>query len=321
MLFTLLACATRPGLIIPVPPTPQERLASADETFSSRDYSGALVQYQALVADEDLPDQVKVEALAQTARCHSLTAGGLEAGQPYLDQALALASESEPLGWTRTQGVLGIYQREAGEPEQALQTFSEAYVYALERELPLRAIDMAHHAAIVAPGEQQIDWAEKGIAAAEAAGSVAWLAVLYNNLGAAHEEAGDPDQALTAYRIARDHRAELEDPLGLLIADWAVAHAERLVGEPAARTHLEAVLERAQDRYLAEPTPQNAEWVGYPLEDLAELTAAEGDTEQALVLLREARARYVEAGLGEHWPEKLEAVDMRLQEWESLPPR
>ncbi len=313
MLWTVLACATRPGIVIPLRETPQEKLAQADQVFSSRDYAGALPLYRALANDPEMPTQVRVEAMAQTARMMSLT-GELEGGRSYLDQALSLSSIDEPLGWTRAQGVLGIYQREDGDTAAALKTFSEAYAYAMNRNLPLRAIDMAHHAAIVAPAEGQIEWAEKGIAAATAAGSTSWLAVLHNNLGAAYEDSADFPKAMEQYRLALGFREQMDDPTGLLIARWAVAHAERLNGEASARASLEAVLTDAQSAYAAQPGPSTAEWVGYTLEDLAELTAAEGDLEQARVLMDEAIAKYEEAGLAEHWPEKLELARLRREE-------
>ena len=318
MLWSVLACAIRPGIVIPHRVTPQEQLDQADKVFQSRDYAGALPLYKALANDPEMPTQIRVEAMAQTARMMSLT-GELEAGRAYLDQALALSSVEEPLGWTRTQGVKGIYQREDGEMAGALDTFAQAYTYAMQRELPLRAVDMAHHAAIVAPDEGQIEWAEKGISAATAAGSISWLAVLHNNLGAAYEDKLDYPAALEQYRLALGFRAQLSDPTGLLIAQWAVAHAERLAGDPAARGSLEAVLTTAQDAYQAKPSPGTAEWVGYTLEDLAELTAAEGDLEQARVLMDEAIDKYVEAGLEEHWPEKVELARMRRAEMAETP--
>ncbi|MFT5584091.1 MAG: tetratricopeptide (TPR) repeat protein [Cognaticolwellia sp.] len=318
MLWSVLACAIRPGIVIPHRVTPQEKLEEANQVFKSRDYAGALLLYRALANDPDVPTQVRVEAMAQTARMMSLT-GELEAGRSYLDQALALSSIDEPLGWTRTQGVKGIYQREDGDAAGALDTFSQAYTYAMNREMPLRAIDMAHHAALVAPQDGQIEWAEKGISAATAAGSIPWLAVLHNNLGSAYEDKQDYPTALEQYRIALDFRRQLSDPTSLLIAEWAVAHAERLSDEPGARDSLEAVLSKAQSAYQSKPSAGTAEWVGYTLEDLAELTHAEGDPEQARVLMDEAIAKYVEAGLEEHWPEKLELARMRRAEMSETP--
>ena len=318
MLWSVLACAIRPGIVIPHRVTPQEKLEAADQVFMARDYAGALPLYQALANDPELPIQVRVEAMAQSARMMSLT-GELEAGRLYLDQALVLSRIDEPLGWTRTQGVKGIYQREDGDTAGALDTFTQAYTYAMNRELPLRAIDMAHHAALLAPEADQIAWAEKGISSATAAGSIQWLAVLHNNLGSTYEDRLDYPAALEQYRFALNFRQQLSDPTSLLIAEWAVAHAERLTGDPNARASLEAVLVQAESAYLSKPSAGTAEWVGYTLEDLAELTAAEGDPEQARVLLDEAISKYVEAGLEEHWPEKLDQARMRRSEMSETP--
>ena len=51
----------------------------------------------------------------------------------------------------------------------ALETFGELYAYCREQGLQRRAIDAAHHAAIVAPLEAQVTWAHEGLAAARAA--------------------------------------------------------------------------------------------------------------------------------------------------------
>ena len=87
---------------------------------------------------------------------------------------------------------------------KATETFREMYEFAKANGLPLRAIDAAHHIAIAAPPAEQVEWAKKGIAAAEEANSKTWLAVLWNNLGANLLEKKKYAQALTALHRAED---------------------------------------------------------------------------------------------------------------------
>jgi tetratricopeptide (TPR) repeat protein len=283
-------------------------LEEADRTFGGRKYAEALELYKQ-VAERAAGASEKVEALAQVARCCSLTQR-MEEGRQWLAKATAIASPEDPPGWSRLLGVRGIFERESGEKAKAKATFIEMYDYCVARKLPKRAVDAVHHVAIVAPLEEQPSWALKGIAQAETLKDDGWLAVLWNNLGTTYEDLKQFDRALEAYHTAREYHGRSGDAHRILVADWAIAHATRLAGRPGdARTQLEALFERARARHAEHPTPDTLEWVGWCLKDLGEAVAALGDRAKGLGYLREGRTMLVEAGIGTWWPEGLKKLD------------
>ena len=283
-------------------------LEAADKTFGARRYAEALELYREAAADPSPP--VRVEALAQVARCCSLTQK-MDEGREWLAKAAALASTDEPLGWSRYLGVRGIFERESGDRTKAKATFVEMYEYCAARSLPKRAVDAVHHVALVAPPEEQPGWALKGIAQAESLKDDGWLAVLWNNLGATYEDLKRFDAALDAYLKAREYHAKSGDDHRILVADWAVAHATRLAGKPAdARAQLEPLLVRAEKR---RPAAEAVEWIGWCRKDLGEAIAAMGDAAKGLELIKEGRVSLVEAGIETWWAEGLKQIDETIK--------
>ncbi len=290
-------------------------LETADKTFGQQKYAEALELYKTVgaAAEKDKNAQVLVEALAQVARCLSLT-GNLDEGKRWLGKAKLVASNEEPLGWSRYLGVRGIFERESGDKKAAKATFVEMYEYCVAKKLPKRAVDAVHHVAIVVPPEEQPEWAMKGIAEAEKLKDDGWLAVLWNNLGATYEDLKKPEKALEAYLKARDYHYKGTNEHRKLAADWAVAHAQRLCGKhEEARIGLEKALAWAGKRHAAEPSKETLEWVGWCKKDLGESIAALGDRPKGLALLKEARAALVESGIEAWWAEGLKQVDESIK--------
>ncbi len=314
-ILPLLLCA---ACVLAQEDSVRKQLEAADRAFRSRDYESARALYEetAAAAAEVGDVGCEVEALAQVARMCSLLDADLSNGWPWLLRAAERARRDEPQGFTRYLGVRGIFERENGQPEVALATFTELYGYALEHELPLRAIDAAHHAAIVGPPESQIAWAEKGIAAAEAAGSDAWLAVLWNNLGATYDwEREDYPEAIRCYEQARKFHHRSGGPLQRLTADWALGRARLLDGQlDAAEELLPGCVTQAEAMHEAAPSGTTLEWLGNTRQWLGELKVRRGDREAGLALMRQAREHLVEAGIEGWWPEGLAALDARLAE-------
>lgn len=296
-----------------------ELLAEADSTFRSRRYAAALPLYEAAAeaAGEEGDRSTQTEALAQAARMLSAT-DRLEMGRPLLERARALARPEEPLGWTRYLGVRGIFERESGDKPAALATFTLMHDEALRLGLPLRAIDAAHHAALVAPAGEQIAWAHRGIAAAEAAGSEAWLAVLWNNLGATYDwDLKDYPKAVECYEKARYFHHLGGDAHAMLVADWALGRAALLAGDlTLAGSLLPAAHEEATRRLAAERTQATLEWAGNTAWWQGEWLARSGEpgesTRHALTLLRQARGHLFEAGMAEWWPEGFDELETRI---------
>jgi len=300
-------------------PQANELLDQADQTFRSRKYAESVPGYEAALtrAREAGDRSVEAEALAQIARAYSLTER-LEEGRGWLQQAAAAADPALPLGWTRFLGVRGIYEREGGDKQSALATFVEMYDYSLAHDVPKRGIDAAHHAAIVAPPTEQLSWAEKGIAAAEAAQDEGWLAVLWNNLGASHEDAGRWEEAAEAYAKAKHYHYKTGSERAKLAADWALGRASLRAGQvEVARELLPGVLTRAQAWREREPEEKEAaEWVGFGATALGELRVHEGQRAAGLELLREGRALLVAGGIQKWWPGFLKDLDARIAQAE-----
>jgi tetratricopeptide (TPR) repeat protein len=325
-LFALSLCALLPGCVggpkgpgfDPSAVGPSlDLLRLGDELFAERKYDEAKRMY-ARAASANGPRHAYVEACAQVARMESLT-GSLEQGEPWLELGFVRAGLDEPLGWSRLQLVVGIFERESGERAAAVERFEVLYAYCLAHELYQRAIDVAHHVVLASEDlQQQMEWSQKGIEAAEAGGLQGWLAVLWNNKGAALEDQGRWEDALLAYETARDYHRQTGNPTRILIADWAVARALRMTGRLAqARELSEATHATACERYADEPSPANAEWVGYTRWELAELDALDGSLEKAHSGLLRVRVELVEAGI-ESWGgfglAELAKLDARLEE-------
>jgi len=288
-----------------------EKLREADADFARRAYAEAHAKYRdaATRAEAESNRRVRVEALAQVARCFSLD-GKLEEGRPLLKEAEALASTGEPLGWSRLLGVRGIFERESGDKSKAKATFEEMHRYCVEKNLHRRALDATHHIALVVPPEEQPAWGLKGIASAEALGDEGWLAVLWNNLGAAYEGLKQYDSMIGAYLKAREYHHRTGGSLQKLVADWAVGHGYRLMGRDSdAKEWLERALPQAVELHAKEGRPDLMEWVGWCRKDLGEVFAATGDKARGLALLRDARSALVESGIATWAPDDLAKLD------------
>jgi len=326
-LVALAACAAPAGDVRGDGAGARALLVEADALFSAREYAAATEAYQRVsaAAEAEGDGTTRTEALAMVARGYSIQ-HELELGRPWLERAAALATPEAPLGWSRYLSVRGIFERESGERAVATRTFEELYAYCMAADLPERAIDAAHHVAIAAEPEQQIVWAKRGIAAAEAAHSERWLAVLWNNLGVTYESLDRPADVHDAYIRAREYHYRTGTETNKLIADWPVGRAYRLAGQldEASSWNSEA-LGWAERRYKADPSPANAEWLGYVLQERGELGALGYPRggwpfeplppfERAWGYLMNARKYLVEGGIEESWPEGLAELDARIAE-------
>jgi tetratricopeptide (TPR) repeat protein len=327
-LFTVLLLMTIGSpLIAGEKPSETERLLKeADNTFNSRDYAGATELYRALVekAEEEGDKAVLVQALAMTARGY-LIRGMNDEGRPWIERAGELASPDDPPGWSRYLGVRGRFEWQDGDKPKATLTFREMYGYCLEHELYRRAIDAAHMVAITGTTDEQIEWARKGIAAAEQGGEEGWLGPLWNNLGVTYwdlaaeaegDEALEHDrQALDCYLKARHYHWKVGGEVSKLAADWAVGSAYRRIGEgEKAGAWLRPVLARAERRFELDPSPENGEWVGWACFDLGLLAADAGESERALELLNRAKNLLEHVGIQDWDPKSWKLLNQRIED-------
>ncbi len=272
-----------------------ELLGRADSLFSSRKYDESREIYLKAVdrARNENDNAGLTEAYARIARTYLITERK-EEGRTWLAKAAEIADPVQPSGWSRYLGVRGRFEWQDGDLKRAGETFREMYGYCSERKMHDRAIDAAHMVAIVGTTDEQIEWGKKGIAEAEAGNVMHWLGPLWNNLGWTYESIGEYDKALEAYLKARENHWKYGDEMNKLIADWAVGHTYRLLGEnKTAIQWLRPILSWAERL-------DNTEWIGWANKDLGEAELARGNDSVALDYLTEAEKHLKKAEM-ENW--------------------
>ena len=270
---------------------PRAMLAEGARRLSQREIPVARRAFEmAAKAGQATSDRaVMVEAQALVARCYFLE-GLVDDGQLWLQRAESQASPEEPLGWSRCRQVRGLFERARGDKDQALSIFEDLYDYCRTNGLYERALDAAHHLALLAPLDGQVLWARRAISAAETSGNEALLAILWNNLGLTYERMLRPMESLASYRRARWFHYRTGDDRDRLIADWAVGRALRLADRQGeALLWLRDVVERAEQRWRSTPGEDEALWRAYAFQEYGEVQAAMGDQALAIESLDVAR--------------------------------
>ncbi len=302
-------------------------LNQADSLFQVNDYEQAMIIYEkaAAAAESENNTSILTEAYSQVARCYIL-ANNLDQGKYWLAKAEKFANPDQPEGWSRFLGVRGRleWQEEVSRTgefspvaKQAADTFKEMYDYCIENKLYSRAIDAAHMVAIVSDMNDRIEWGLKGIKAAEEGNITEWLGPLWNNHGWNLDEMGKYDQSLAALLKAREYHYQSQDEMSRLIADWSVGHAYRMVGQlDTAQAWIMGVYDKAISRYENDPSPENAEWVGFANKELGEIALARNQYRKALEYLKAARTRLGEAGMPDWDMKGYEELDNRIADLE-----
>ncbi|MCK5125162.1 MAG: hypothetical protein KAR42_02805 [candidate division Zixibacteria bacterium] len=269
----------------------QELLKKADELFNSREYtkSRSVFEEALKAAEEAGSSSDKTEALAMIARTY-LILDDKETGYQWLKKAHSAAEIDEPAGWARFIGVRGRFLWQDDKKEEATVLFENMYDYCNEHELYNQAVDAAHMIAITGDVRTQIEWAYKGIKAAEAGNYTRWLGPLWNNLGATYEDLNQNYEALESYVQARKYHYMHGTELNKAIADWAVGHMYIKIGEfSGAWERLLPLLPKFEEL-------KNDEFVGLTCKELGEVRYAEKNYKDAIeyyeraeLLLREAK--------------------------------
>lgn len=225
----------------------------------------------------------RAEVLTQLARIGGLR-GDFAAGERLLSEAALL--EASGAARARVDLEQGRLHRSSGDDEAALPFFESAFETASQEGEGFLAADAAHMAALAAPDRVGfVEWTERGIALAESNEDARyWLGPLLNNLGWEHYEAGELDEALSAFeRALTERERDPADAQAIALARYAVAKTLRALGRPDdAIAHIEAA--------SASDTGD-----GWFQEELAETYAALGraneaaaHADRALTLLPEA---------------------------------
>jgi tetratricopeptide (TPR) repeat protein len=247
-------------------------------------------RFEALAEAETSP-VVHAEILTQLARVQGLR-GAFEAGDRLVDEAAAVEGSSALLD-ARVALERGRLRRSSGDLATSRPLFESAYSTAREAGEWFVAADAAHMAALAAHDrEGMLEWTRRGIELAEAEeGARYWLGPLLNNLGWAHYEAEEYDEALAAFSRALEARERDGDEVTVGIAQYAVGKALRALDRPAEAVPL---LEQAARSAAHRDQPD-----GWFHEELAEDYAALGrddeareQAERALPLLTDADASF-----------------------------
>ena len=126
-----------------------------------------------------------------------------------------------------------VFNTRGDEAEASQPEFERAHELAAASGLEHLAVDALHMIAIVVPPEEQGEWHDRAIAAAEAASDPRarqWLASLYNNAGWTRFELGHPEESLRLFEMALEERRRIGNERDIVIARWAVARALRGLG-------------------------------------------------------------------------------------------
>lgn len=278
--------------------TAGELIAKGDSVFNSGNYEESREYYSKAVriAEARGLNSELTEANAMLARSY-LIIGQEDEGREYLAKAVETASTKAPQGWSRYLGVRGRFEWHKGQNEKATKTFKEMYEYCKAHELYSRAVDAAHMVAITGNKEEQIEWGLKGIEEAKKYDVQRWLGPLWNNLAWSYEDQEKYKESLDAYEQARQFHYEHGTPAQKLIADWAVAHAHRLVEN---YDQAEDILLPLVDGF---EKLENQEFVGWTHRELGEIEFKRGNYHEAVRHLSIALRNLNAAGM-KRWDNK-----------------
>lgn len=277
-------------------------MTAFDELWDFDDPQASEARFRAAIeralADTD-PDAAD-EARTQLARSCGLQ-GRFHEGHEILDRLDSEHAANDRVH-VRSRLERGRLFRSNGDPEASVAPFADAWDLARSLNEDALAVDAAHMLAIVdaPPGERT--WHQRALDLANSSPDPAarrWRGSLWNNIGWARFEAGDPDGALTAFETALAARREQGQPREIRIAEWCVARCLRALGHP-----VEALA--IQERLAAEAAAGGLPDDGYTAEEIGECLLALGREEEARPhLARAADMLAADAWLAEHEPERI----------------
>jgi tetratricopeptide (TPR) repeat protein len=164
----------------------------------------------------------------------------------------------------------------SGAPQRAVPLFSDALKLAERDKDEYYAVDAAHMLGIATPPSERLGWDLKALALAEAATDPrarGWRASLYNNIGWATFDNGDPKAALDFWEKALSARETMGNAASTRVAKWTVARGYRAVGRLDDAEAMQKALLAELDRI--------GETDGYVYEELAEIALAQGESKAA----------------------------------------
>jgi len=186
--------------------------------------------------DNETSDEGRAEVLTQLARVHGLRDQFAE-GDRLIDEAAVLAGPSV-IANIRIELERGRLRRSSGDVAAALPLFESVYEHAVEAGELFLAADAAHMAALAAPDRHaMLAWTKKGMCIAEASSDPQvyyWLGPLLNNLGSAHMDSREYEEALDCFQRSLEVRKRYpENADAIQFAKEAVVEALTALGRAA----------------------------------------------------------------------------------------
>jgi tetratricopeptide (TPR) repeat protein len=181
-----------------------------------------------------------------------------------LAEAEALVGPGPSVANVRLRLERGRVLNSAGSPDAARAHFEAALVMATGLDDGL-AVDAAHMLAIVAEGQEQLDWNLRALEIASTSSDPKarkWLASLYNNIGWTYHDRGEPETALGYFEAAVPLRSNAGQAEPERVARWCVARCLRTLGQTERALEQQRGLE-AEYAAIGEPS-------GYVFEEIAE---------------------------------------------------
>lgn len=245
-----------------------------DSLWDFTDPQATELQFKELLPRAHAAGNVKYEAglLTQIARCQGLQRQ-FEQAQKTLENVEPLLKQAGPEMRVRYLLERGRVYNSCERMPEAGELFMQAWKLATEHEFEFHAVDALHMLAISEPPEKQLAWAEKAIAAAEAASDKRahdWLGPLYNNTGWTYHDLKQYRQALRLFEKSLAWREERKDIVGIRIARWTIGRCYRSLGRIDDALKLQVTLQ-------AEIRQAGDESDGYFSEELGECYLLKGD--------------------------------------------
>ncbi len=177
-------------------------------------------------------DAGRAEVLTQLARVEGLR-GDFEACDRLLAEAEPLAG-SDPAANVRVQLEHGRMHRSGGDSDAALPLFESAWDRACASGEHYLAGDAAHMCALAVSEDRAAmeEWTQRGLDLGEREPAAAyWAGPLLNNLGWAHFDAGEHEQALELFEQALEvRRRDPDNQAAIAFAEEAVQTARQALG-------------------------------------------------------------------------------------------
>jgi tetratricopeptide (TPR) repeat protein len=175
----------------------------------------------------------KAELLTQIARTLGLQQKFEEAHR-LLDDVETTLPEDTKRPQIRYLLERGRVFNSSGEVDKARPLFVEAWTQAQQAGEDAYAVDAAHMVAIVAQGQEALDWNLKALRLAETSTqerAQRWLGSLYNNIGWTYHDMGQYETALAIFERALEFREKEGKSQPIRIARWCIARTLRSMGQ------------------------------------------------------------------------------------------